>query len=126
MPDEFIDGMVNAPLCSVMIFARLERSLGRSVDQERDSYGPNENTVHILVTLNAQMDPLTGAAVPALAEKTSEIKKLAQKNGGITLVADTICRTRATDRYQDLAPFCTGEWQIHTDAEGAFRLHRWD
>jgi hypothetical protein len=39
-------------------------------------FGPNPNTVHILVTLNAQMDDRTGAAVPELQTKSSEINEL--------------------------------------------------
>ncbi len=75
-----------------------------------DSYGPNPNTVHILVTLNAQMDPLTGAAVPALDDKTLEIEKIAQKNGGITLLTGHNPPGQEPPRtYQDLSAILAQE-----------------
>ena len=111
MPDEFIDGMVKrAPMLGDDFRKGWKDRWDEVWIKSGDSYGPNENTVHILVTLNAQMDPLTGAAVPALAEKTSEIKKLAQKNGGITLVAGhNLPGQEPPIEYQDLSAILVQE-----------------
>ena len=70
MPDEFIDGMVKrAPMLGDDFRKGWKDRWDEVWIKSGDSYGPNENTVHILVTLNAQMDPLTGAARPSARMK---------------------------------------------------------
>ncbi len=82
MPDEFIDGMVNrAPMLGDDFHKDWKNSWDEVWTKSGTGFSPNENTVHILVTLNAQMNPDTGRPVPALETKTSEIKDLARKNG---------------------------------------------
>ncbi len=81
MPDEFIDGMINrAP----MLGDNFHKDWRDSWDEVwtksgDDAFGPNK--VHILVTLNAKMNELSGAPVQALETKTVEIGELARKSG---------------------------------------------
>lgn len=78
LPDDFIDGM--AARASI---------LG---DGDRQSWDPvwlagPSNRPHVLITLNAQMQP-AGSAVPALDELTQMIvAHCAQSDGGVTLLS---------------------------------------
>ncbi|MGH6812368.1 MAG: Dyp-type peroxidase [Methylocella sp.] len=116
MPDEFIDGMIKrAPMLGDDFREDWEKHWDEVWTKSGRGYGPNENSVHILVMLNAQMDPLTGAPVPALQAKTSEIIGLA-KTSEIIGVARTGVRLltghnqpgqaqrgQAAREYQDLS-----------------------
>ena len=112
MPDEFIDGMIKrAPMLGDDFKGKKWKDSWDEVwTKSGDSLGPNPNTVHILVTLNAQMDPLTGAAVPELNDITLEIEELARKNGVITPLAGHNPPERVPPRpYQDLSVIVTQE-----------------
>jgi deferrochelatase/peroxidase EfeB len=83
MPDEFIDGMMaRAPMLGDD-FKTSE--FGRSWDKVwtavKGARSTDPNTVHMLITLNAQMNA-DGTAVPALEAATEEINKLCQSSGG--------------------------------------------
>jgi hypothetical protein len=57
MPDEFIDGMIKrAAMLGDNFHKDWEKSWDEVWTKSGTAYGPNENTVHFLVTLNAQMD----------------------------------------------------------------------
>ena len=87
MPDEFIDGMIKrAPMLGDHFDKNWEKHWDEVWTKSGPDFGPNPNTVHILVTLNAQMDDRTGAAVPELESKYSEINELARTSGGVTLL----------------------------------------
>jgi len=105
MPDEFIDGMVKRALCSVMIFAKAGKIAGRSVDQERGQLRPNENTVHILVTLNAQMDPLTGAAVQRSPRNLGDQEARPEKRRHNSSCRHNLPGQEPPIEYQDLSAF---------------------
>jgi hypothetical protein len=111
MPDEFIDGMVKrAPMLGDDFRENWKEHWDEVWIKSGDSYGPNPNTVHIVVTLNAQMDPLTGAAVPQLDEKTLEIETLAAKNGRIKLLTGHNLPGQLPPRkYQDLSAILAQE-----------------
>ncbi|MGH6838409.1 MAG: Dyp-type peroxidase [Methylocella sp.] len=109
MPDEFIDGMIKR---AAMLGDDFHDDWTNKWDEVWTKsglgFGPNENTVHLLVTLNAQMDSDTGKAVPALASATSQINNLARNSGGVKLLKGHN-RPRETARlfqeqpYQDLS-----------------------
>jgi deferrochelatase/peroxidase EfeB len=105
MPDEFIDGMINrAPMLGDDFHKDWEKSWDEVWTKSGTAYGPNENTVHILITLNAQMDSDTGKAVPALASVTSQINNLARNSGGVTLLTGhNPPGQRVPREYQDLS-----------------------
>ncbi|MGH6799807.1 MAG: Dyp-type peroxidase [Methylocella sp.] len=105
MPDEFIDGMINR---AAMLGDDFHKDWKLSWDEvwtkSGTGFGPNENTVHILITLNAQMDSDTGKAVPALASVTSQINNLARNSGGVTLLTGHNPPGHGVTReYQDLS-----------------------
>jgi hypothetical protein len=70
MPDEFIDGMAARAdiLCD-----NWPRSIGESWDRVWLDDGKPSRRVHILVTMNSEMDPATGDPTPALEEMAQEI-----------------------------------------------------
>ncbi len=81
MPDEFIDGM--AARADI-----LGDSGPRPISQAWDEvwFGSGETTVHIMVTLNAQMQA-DGTPVPALAEMTDYVAGLCDATeGGVRLL----------------------------------------
>ena len=107
MPDEFIDGMAaRAPMLGDDFAGSMpwDEVWSKSA---RGGIGPNENRVHILVMLNAQMTPLTGGAVPALNTMTRDIETLAQKNGGVTLLTGHNQPGQEMRRYQELTAILT-------------------
>ncbi len=105
MPDEFIDGMVNrAPMLGDDFHEGWKGQWDEVWTKSGGSLGPNPDRVHILVTLNAQMDVDAGKAVPELASVTSQINNLAQNSGGVTLLTGHNPPGRGARRdYQDLS-----------------------
>ena len=82
MPDEFIDGMINrAPMLGDDFREDWKNRWDEVWTRSGDGYGPNENTVHLLVTLNAKMNS-DGSAVAALDAQTRDIETLRQETGG--------------------------------------------
>ena len=84
---------------------RLERSLGRGVDQGRGRLPPRStDTVHILVTLNAKMNP--GHGQPgrrARCEDLRDQRASARRVGGIATSRAQSCRNRRSGPYQELS-----------------------
>jgi deferrochelatase/peroxidase EfeB len=85
MPDEFIDGM--AARADI-----LGDSFPDSIDKTWDPVWLDQKQagrrVHVLVTLNADMDPMTGAPSERLDEVTREIAGLCSATkGGVTLLS---------------------------------------
>jgi Dyp-type peroxidase family len=83
MPDEFIDGMMaRAPMLGDNFNGRVPSkswdAVWASTEGPRDA---SPDTVHILITLNAQMKP-DGSAVAALDAKTQQIENLCATDGG--------------------------------------------
>ena len=85
MPDEFIDGMAARAdiLCD-----NFPRSIGQSWDPVWLEGKKPQRRVHVLVTLNADMDAATGAPVALLDDITREIAGLCSAtDGGVTLLS---------------------------------------
>ncbi|MGQ0443861.1 MAG: Dyp-type peroxidase [Beijerinckiaceae bacterium] len=102
MPDEFIDGMINrAPMLGDDYHKDWKDKWDEVWTKSGLSFGPNPNTVHILVTLNAQMDDRTGAAVSELETKTAKINELAQTSGGVTLLKGHNQPRQTAQPYQE-------------------------
>lgn len=114
MPDEFIEGMeARAQILGDEIY-------GVDNGRERSIWDPvwvkpangDMTRVHILVTLNAQMDASTGEAVPALDDITAWIIGLAeQSDGGVALL---IGHSGPDPRWQELTAILT------KNADGTF------
>ena len=103
MPDEFIDGMMErAPMLGDDFSGPdwkkswdevwTKRTTARTVDP---------NTVHMLITLNAQMNP-DGRAVEELDANTREIEALCQSIGGVRILPGHNPRGQPLARYQEL------------------------
>jgi deferrochelatase/peroxidase EfeB len=103
MPDEFIDGMMErAPMLGDDFSGPdwkkswdevwTKRTTARTVDP---------NTVHMLVTLNAQMNP-DGSPVEELDAKTREIEALCQSIGGIRILPGHNLPGQPLARFQEL------------------------
>jgi Dyp-type peroxidase family len=88
MPDEFIDGMVErAP----MLGDNFGGGAWKDSWDEVWTVGStariaSSKRVHMLITLNAQMNP-DGTAIPALDAKTREIEALCKPNGGVRILS---------------------------------------
>jgi Dyp-type peroxidase family len=88
MPDEFIDGMMErAPMLGDDFTPGWHKSWDEvwTAAQGRARIS-DPRTVHMLVTLNAQMNP-DGSAVAALDAKTREIEALCQSIGGVKILS---------------------------------------
>ena len=125
MPDEFIDGMrARAPM------------LGDDFGAGTDAWDPvwraaegarlaDPNTVHILVTLNARMNP-DGTAVPALDAKTRSVEALCESIGGVRILPGHNLRNSSVARQvsgavrDHVSQAGRDRWP---DAERALRLH---
>jgi Dyp-type peroxidase family len=88
MPDEFIDGMMErAPMLGDDFATGWDKSWDEVWTAAR---GPTRisdpKTVHMLVTLNAQMNP-DGSPVAALDAKTREIEALCRDLGGVQILS---------------------------------------
>jgi Dyp-type peroxidase family len=105
MPDEFIDGMMErAPMLGDDFGGAdwasswdevwtAARGLARVSDPR---------TVHILVTLNAQMNP-DGSSVAALDAKTREIETLCESIGGVEILAGHNRSRQPKVKFQELS-----------------------
>jgi len=105
MPDEFLDGM--AARADI-----LGDSHPRPIGEAWDEVWLEPKRVHILVTLNAQMNE-AGEAVPRLGEMTREIIALCEATkGGVQVLSG---HRNSDPRWQDLsailAPTPEGAWQ---------------
>ena len=101
MPDEFIDGMTaRAPMLGDDFTGPLWKNSWDEVwlNSGRDN-GTHPDTVHILITLNAQMNP-DGSAVPALEETTTKIEDLAR---GVRLLTGHNRPGQQKQKYQELS-----------------------
>jgi Dyp-type peroxidase family len=104
MPDEFIDGMAGraAMLGDDFNGPDWKHSWDEVwINSGRDN-GTHPDTVHILVTLNAQMNP-DGSAVAALETKTREIEVLRLKTGGVRLLSGHNREGQPRRQFQDLS-----------------------
>lgn len=102
MPDEFIDGMAARADILCDRFPKPDGSLATIEEAYDPVWLPEASEgrqVHILVTLNAQMDPRTGKAVPELDEKTQYIIATAEQAGLIVLTG----HRGTTPRWQELS-----------------------
>jgi deferrochelatase/peroxidase EfeB len=104
MPDEFIGGMTaRAPMLGDDFTGPLwKKSWDEVWINSGQDHGTHPDTVHFLITLNAQMNP-DGSAVPALEEKTQKIKDLVQKPGGVRLLTGHNRPGQQKQKYQDLS-----------------------
>jgi len=103
MPDEFIDGMMaRAPMLG-------DDFNGTDVMKSWDEVWTaattarlgDPNTVHLLITLNAQMND-DGTPVKALDTKTQEIEALCKSIGGVQILPGHNPRGQPAARYQEL------------------------
>jgi Dyp-type peroxidase family len=101
MPDEFIDGMTaRAPMLGDDFTGPLwKKSWDEVWINSGQDHGIHPDTVHFLITLNAQMNP-DGSAVPALAKKTQEIEHLAR---GVRLLTGNNRPGQPKQKYQELS-----------------------
>jgi Dyp-type peroxidase family len=97
MPDEFIDGMIErAPMLGDTNWLDSWDEVWRKAPKPARMVDPN--TVHMLVTLNAQANA-DGTPVPDLETKTQEIEALCNTVGGVRILPG---HGRPSARYQDL------------------------
>ena len=102
MPDEFIDGMAARADILCDRFPKPDGSLATIAEAYDPVWLPMASEgqrVHILVTLNAQMDERTGQAVPALEDKTAYVMAMAEQAGLIVLSG----HRGATPKWQELS-----------------------
>lgn len=99
LPDEFIDGM-NARAC--ILGDDTPADALQSWDPVWRSDPDPKTKVHLLITLNARMDPTSGAAVPQMEQTVTWIKALCDASGGGVAVLRGHGRSGADDR-QDLS-----------------------
>jgi deferrochelatase/peroxidase EfeB len=86
MPDEFIDGMVaRAPMLGDDFRPDWKQSWDEVWTKGSTARTVDPNTVHMLITLNAQMNP-DGTPVQELDAKTREIETLCQSIGGVRIL----------------------------------------
>lgn len=114
MPDEFIDGMTRrAPMLGDDFAGDDWKHAWDEVWlNSGNGRGTDPDTVHILITLNAQMKS-DGSAVDALDAKTTEIEALSERTGGLRLLAGHNQKGRPSQPYQELSAI------IGRDAAGA-------
>lgn len=113
-PDEYIEGMARRAIILG------DAALGQRVTAEWDPAWQHEDdpeavedgkSAHILITLNARMDPATGKAVPRLDELTQKIHDLCANSGGKLTLMTGHQRDGSGD-YQDLSAL------LEQDGEG--------
>ena len=104
MPDEFIDGMkARAPMLGDDFGGGDWKAGWDEVWTRADGhYDANPYTVHILITLNAQIND-DGTAVAALEARTKEILDLCQPAGGVRLLAGHNRAGAPTREVQELS-----------------------
>jgi deferrochelatase/peroxidase EfeB len=100
LPDEFIDGMMKrAPMLGDDFPAN--RKWDEVWTAAKTAHLTDPKTVHVLITLNAQMNP-DGTAVAALDAKTDEIETLCKTLGGVEVLPGHNPPGGAPARYQEL------------------------
>ena len=86
LPDEFIDGMMKrAPMLGDDFFPGWKQKWDEVWTATKGAPVTDPRTVHILITLNAQMNP-DGTPVAALDAKTRAIEQLCQTVGGVEIL----------------------------------------
>jgi len=128
MPDEFIDGMMErAPMLGDDFSGDgWKKSWDRVWTAVTTHRAVDPNTVHMLITLNAQMNP-DGSPVKELDAKTRAIEALCQSTGGVRILPGHNPSGQA--RYQELTAIivpgpdgkpvpCPNEHFGYTDALG--------
>jgi Dyp-type peroxidase family len=105
MPDEFIDGMTRrAPMLGDDFKGDdWKKSWDEVWINSGNDRGAHADTVHVLITLNAQMNPNDGFAVPALDETSRTIEALCEREGAMRLLVGHNQKDRPAERYQDLS-----------------------
>lgn len=103
MPDEFIDGMMErAPMLGDNVNGSdWKQSWDEVWTKGTTARNVDPNTVHMLITLNAQMNP-DGSPVEELAAITGEIEALCQSIGGVRILPGHNPRGQPPARYQEL------------------------
>jgi deferrochelatase/peroxidase EfeB len=114
MPDEFIDGMAGraAMLGDDFSGPDWKDSWDEVWISSGHDNGTHPETVHLLITLNAQMNP-DGSAVAALEAKTREIEFLRLKTGGVRLLPGHNRKGQPRQKFQDLSAI------LERDSDGA-------
>jgi Dyp-type peroxidase family len=103
MPDEFIDGMmVRAPMLGDDFAKGWKESWDEVWTAAKTPRNVDPKTVHILITLNAQMKP-DGNAVGALDIKMRAIEDLCASIGGVDILAGHNRPGQPSVRYQALS-----------------------
>jgi deferrochelatase/peroxidase EfeB len=103
LPDEFIDGMIKrAPMLGDDFFPGWKEAWDEVWTATTGSPVTDPRTVHILVTLNAQMDS-DGAPVAALDAKTREIEMLCKTVGGVEVLPGHNRPGQPSVPYQELS-----------------------
>ncbi len=103
MPDEFIDGMrKRAPMLGDDFHEDWTSKWDEVWTKTKPGSVSDEHTIHMLVTLNAQMNP-DGTAVPELDQKTEEINRLCSPGGVTILDGHNLPKRQPVLRYQDLS-----------------------
>ena len=97
-PAEFIEGM--AARAVILGDDDTHGTRANNWDDVWRYEGLTARTVHMLVTLNAQLDPATGAAVPELETMTQCIRDMAAKCNGVTILGG---HGKPEIDYQDLS-----------------------
>jgi Dyp-type peroxidase family len=103
LPDEFIDGMMKrAPMLGDDFLPNRKESWDEVWTAARGAPITDPKTVHILVTLNAQMNP-DGTPVAALDAKTREIETLCETLGGVEILPGHNRPGQPSNSYQELS-----------------------
>lgn len=104
MPDEFIDGMrARAPMLGDDFVGKDWWKRWDEVwTRAGDDFGVNPHTVHILITLHAQMND-DGSPVAALEARTRQIEDLCKASGGVRILEGHNPPGAAPRRFQELS-----------------------
>ncbi len=107
MPDEFIDGMMaRAPMLGDDFRPDWAKSWDEVWTKGSTARTVDPNTVHMLITLNAQMNP-DGTPVRELDTKTREIEALCQSIGGVRILPGHNPAGQSPAPYQELTAIMT-------------------
>jgi Dyp-type peroxidase family len=104
MPDEFIDGMMaRAPMLGDDFGGKDWAASWDEVWTAATGVRlADPNTVHMLLTLNAQMNP-DGSPVKELEAATQRVEDLCQKSGGVRILSGHNQRGQPSARWQELS-----------------------
>lgn len=102
MPDEFIDGMMaRAPMLGDNFRPDWKQSWDEVWTRGSTARTVDPNAVHMLITMNAQMNP-DGTPVTELDAKTREIETLCKSIGGVRILPGHNPPGRPSASYQEL------------------------